>query len=157
MEGNGVELLMVILSSFKAVMAAFMKSLMFVVQGAIATALAVFVDSALLITTAYIFIGFHVISGWVVMRRGGTPWDPDKWFKTSMKLLWFPLVIISTKWLKEVYHIPIPIGNIVAGYLSINEFKGFIDNTGKLMGVDIWNVISDQIDWKNIFNKKKGE
>jgi hypothetical protein len=150
MENSGIEMLAVILTKFQVAIAP-------LVKGVIATALAVFLDSALLITTAYVFIGLHVLSGWMVMGRGGVPWNSDKWFKTSMKLLWFPVVIISTKWLRAVYDIQLPIGNIVAGFLSVNEFKGFIDNSGKLMGIDIWNVISDQVDWKKIFSKVKGK
>lgn len=123
-------------------------------KGLMAALLIVIMDSADLIIITYALIGLHVLSGWAIMLRNKHTWDKQKWFQTSMKLLWFPLVIMATKWIKHTYEIEIPIGAIVSGFLSVNELKGFIDNVGKLTGIDIWNAIADQIDWKKFRMKK---
>lgn len=119
-----------------------------VFAGLIVVAAGVLMNSAELIVTTYIMMGLHALSGLTVMWRDRTGWSEMKWFRMCMKLLWFPVVIMATQWMQLTNGIEIPITSIVAGFLAINEFRGFIDNVGKLTGIDIWNAIADQIDWK---------
>ena len=150
MDNHGNEVLFMLLSNIKIALATFLK-------GFLAVALIVLMDSAALITTTYIMIGLHVSSGYVLMWKSGTSWDKDKWFKTCMKIGWFPAVIVATKMLKETHGLSAPIGIIVSGFLCVNEIKGFLDNVGRLTGIDIWNAIKDQIDWKKFKIKDKKE
>jgi len=148
MESNGIEILMIVLSKINIALAAFLK-------GIFAVTLAVIIDSSMLITTTYIMIALNVLAGWTVALKNGTGWNGDKWFKTSMKVLWFPLVIAATQWIEHTNNLAIPLAALVAGFLTVHDFKGFIDNVGKLTGIDIWNAIADHVDWKKIFSKTK--
>lgn len=139
---NESEILWIMISKLNLAAGVFFKGLAGIV-------LAVLIDSALLILTAYIMILLHVASGWVVSWWKKRPWDGEKWFKTAMKFAWFPVVIIATQWMQTTNHLEIPIASIVAGFLTIHDFKGLVDNVGRLTGIDIWNAIADQIDWKN--------
>lgn len=147
MENHGNEMILMLLSHFKVAFAAF-------IQGLLALFLVVLVDTSMLILTAYAMIALHVFSGWVIMCKGRTGWNKEKWFKTCMKLFWFPLVIVSTEMLKQTHGIDVPIAVFVSGFLCVNEIRGFINNVGRLTGVDIWNAIADQIDWKKFKVKK---
>jgi len=111
----------------------------------LAVALAVMVDSAPLIVTTYIMLALNLTSGWMLMWRTKEKWDEQKWFRTCMKLLWFPLVIMATKWLESSNGIDLSITAFAAGVLSINEFKSFIGNVGTLTGTDIWTAISERL------------
>ena len=141
MENHGHELLLMIFSNVKVAIAT-------VFKGMIAMAFMVFIDSVSLISMAYVLLGLHVFTGLWVKWKTGAEWDKEKWFKTCMKILWFPAVIVANKMLKETHSIDIPLGVIASGLLCVNEMKGFIDNAGKLMGIDLWNALSEQIDWK---------
>ena len=148
MENYGSEILLMLLSNIKLAFATFLK-------GFLAILLIVLVDSAILVVVTYVFIMLNVISGYCLMWRTKTPWNTEKWFKTCMKLLWFPSIIVATNLLKESYGLSFNIGLYVSAFLSVNEIKGLIDNAGTLTGIDIWNAIADQIDWKKFkFNKK---
>lgn len=114
-------------------------------NGMMAVGLSVVLDSVPLIITAYVMVGLNVLSGWTRRWREKEKWDEGKWFKTCMKLLWFPLVITATKWLESSNGIDLSLTAFVAGFLSVNEFRGFIDNVGKLTGIDIWTAIGERI------------
>jgi hypothetical protein len=148
MESNGVEFLYLVLMKVKIAFAMLVKSIF-------AIALVVLLDSAELIITTYIMIALNVLSGYVVMLYRKQKWNAEKWFKTAMKLLWFPVVIAATQWITHTNKIQIPLADLVAGFLVFHDFKGFIDNVGKLTGIDIWNAISEQIDWSKFKIKRK--
>tara|TARA_R110000868_G_C10536482_1_gene734517 strand:- start:59 stop:526 length:468 start_codon:yes stop_codon:yes gene_type:complete len=114
-------------------------------------------ESAITITVAYAMLFLNILSGWLMMWKDRKGWDPEKWFKSCMKFLWFAILILATETLRATYKISVPIGAFIAGFLTVNEFKGFVDNVGKLMGIDVWNVISDQVDWKKLFGSIKKE
>jgi hypothetical protein len=147
MESHGYEILTIMLAKIQIAAATFIKGL-----GAVI--LVVLLDSAMLIVTAYIMIALHVLSGAIVSIRNGKGWEAEKWFKTAMKFMWFPVVIVATQWMQHTNNIELPIASIVAGFLAVHDFKGLIDNVGRLTGIDIWNAIADHIDWKKFKIKK---
>lgn len=146
LDEHGTEIMSVLLTKIQV-------SISKVFAGLLVVAAGVLMNSAELIITTYIMMGLHSLSGLTVMWRDRTGWSEMKWFRMCMKLLWFPVVIMATQWMQLTNGIEIPITSIVAGFLTVNEFRGFIDNVGKLTGIDIWNAIADQIDWRK-FKKK---
>lgn len=152
MENHIAEVLMVLLSKFQLAFTALLASL-------VAMFFHVLDQSMMLIIIAYAFLILHVISGWIIMWKYRTGWDDEKWFKACMKFLWFAVLILSTTSLKEVYHFNLPIGVFVAGLLTVNEFRGFVNNVGRLMGIDVWNAVADYVDWgklsKGLLRKPK--
>jgi phage-related holin len=115
--------------------------------GLLAVAAGVLMNSTELIITTYIMMALHAFTGLTLMWRDRRGWSEVKWFKMCMKLLWFPVVIMATQWMQLTNGIDVPIAAIVAGFLAVNEFRGFIDNVGKLTGTDIWNAIADKMEW----------
>jgi len=144
MENHMFEPLMIILSKIQMALSSFigvMVGMLFIVLN----------ESALIMFFAYLFLILNVFSGWLLMWKTKEKWDEEKWFKTCMKFLWFPIIILSTKALELVYGIGFSIGVLVAGILTVNEFGGFMRNVGTLMGIDVWNAIIEKVDWKNTF------
>lgn len=139
---------MIILSKFKMHLVAFWGSLLsmfFMVLG----------ESTMIISLAYGMLILHIFSGWVVMWKYREAWDQEKWFKACMKFLWFAVLILATKAMKKVYEIDLPIAIFVAGLLTVNEFRGLVGNAGRLMGIDLWTEIADQVDWHKLFGRIK--
>lgn len=147
MDNEGIELLSILMSKIHFGLSKIGAALVAVAAG-------VLMESAELIVTTYIMMALHALAGLTLMWRDRKGWSEMKWFKMSMKLLWFPVVIMATQWMQATNGIGIPISSIVAGFLAVNEFRGFVDNVGRLTGTDIWNAIADQIDWKK-FKKKE--
>ena len=148
MDSHGYEILMILLSKVQVALATFVAAL-------ISMLFAVFTESAMMILLAYGMLLLHILSGWLVMWKYRTGWNEEKWFRSIMKFLFFGITILSTRAIKNVHGIEVPIASFIAGLLTFNEFRGFIKNGGRLMGIDVWTVIADQVDWQKIFGKIK--
>jgi amino acid transporter len=144
MDNHVPEFIMILLSKFQVAITAFLASLVTLI-------FIVLDESMMLITVAYAMLILNIISGWLLMWKRREKWNSDKWFKMCMKFLWFGVLILVTKSLKIAYQMEISIGVFIAGFLTINEFKSVIENSGRLMGIDIWNAIADYVDWDKLF------
>jgi hypothetical protein len=114
-----------------------------VLVGAGTLVLAVLVDTGELVLLTYCMIFLHMFSGFCISYRDKTGWNELKWFKTAMKFLWFPAVIVANGLVANKFEIPVPLPAIVAAYLVIHDMRGLITNVGKLTGSDLWQVLSD--------------
>lgn len=122
------------------------------VSAGMAFAVALLLDTYDLILLAYIMLLLNVISGYFMMWKHRKGWDKEKWFKTCMKLAWFPLVIMATAAMERVYEIGVPLSAVVAAFITIHDLRSLLVNAGELTGLDLLNAINS-IDFKN-FRKK---
>ena len=120
-------------------------TIMTLLAGTVTLFLAVLVTNAELIFMCYAMIFMHVGSGWCLAWKSKHPWSDDKWFRTGMKFLWFPLVIIANGIVERKFDLPVPLSSLVAAYLITHDLKGFVTNVGKLTGTDIWSEIADRL------------
>lgn len=121
-------------------------------QGLVAYGLALLMSSADLILVCYLMLVLNVLSGWVLMIRTRAKWDREKWFKTAMKLIWFPITILATTAMEDRYDIGLPLASVVAGFITIHDLKSLFSNVGELTGLDLLNALST-IDWKSFKRK----
>lgn len=123
-----------------------------VVKGAAAFVLAVLLDAYELILLSYLMVLLNVVSGYIVMWHSKSKWDKEKWFRTCMKLVWFPVAILSTQAIEQVYALDVPMASVVAAFITVHDLKSLFGNVTTLTGLDLWQAIAS-IDWKG-FRKK---
>lgn len=119
--------------------------------------LATVMDVAPLITLTYVLIFFHVFSGFILKVRTKSKWSDEKWFKTGMKILLFPIAIAATSFVEQTFEIDFKLTAIVAAYLAIHDLHGLFANIGKLTGVDIWSAISERLSANSFGTKPKSK
>lgn len=157
MENNDITTLMVLLSKLK---------LATVISTLIALMIATVTDSSVLVFMVYVLILVHIGTGFAVniklwYARGVRPkFNDAKFFRTGMKLIWFPVVIMCTQMIQNGFEFPVSLAKFAAGYVALHDLKGIFQNVFSLTGIDFWDalgeVLKSKLNLKNP-NKKKEE
>ena len=144
MENHGYEVMMFLLTKIKLTLSGF-----FAVGASIK--MAAVMQSKDLVALTYILILVHILSGCAVIVQDWwtkdirPSWSDQKYFKTGMKLLWFPVVIFCTQMTETVLNMEFPITKIAATVVVSHDLKGILENVFRLTGIDFWDAIGEYV------------
>ncbi|RAJ25008.1 phage holin family protein [Pedobacter cryoconitis] len=113
-----------------------------------------------ILITVYLLLSFDLVSGITKALKVGEKITAAKLKLSIIKFMYYSLGIIAAFQIDTAMISPdsLLLTRIIAGYITMVEFKSLIENISVITGRDIWMAVKDKIiDIFNLKVMKKGE
>lgn len=107
-----------------------------------------------ILITVYLLLGLDLFSGISKSIKIGEKITASKLSLSIIKFVYYSVAMIAAFQIDTVMIAPdsLLLTRIIAGYITMTEFKSLIENVSVLTGIDIWIAIKNKV--VELFNSK---